>query len=372
MDAKRRSSRRDFLKGRSAGDSLADVIDSALAGPEATGTAPAAPLAEPAPANYLVRVARRAMACQFEIYLNAGQHERAMDASLEALDLIEATEDQLSVFRDHSELSRLNRSAADEAVAVEQGLFDLLKRTKDLHGRTGGALDITAEPLTKVWGFKKRAGAVPDAELIAGALARVGSQYVELDSAKSTVRFLREGVEINLGAIGKGYAVDRAAELLDSREVGDFMLHGGQSSVLARGARGGMAGGGWVVGLPHPHRPHTSLGEIVLRDRALATSGSSMQFFMYQGRRLGHILDCRTGWPIEGVLSATALAPTAEMADALSTAFYVLGPEGAQRFCEENDGVASILVTAGRRRSAVEIHTAGALDDAWHAFDGDG
>jgi len=151
-----------------------------------------------------------------------------------------------------------------------------------------------------------------------------------------------------LGSIGKGYALDRCAERMVEEDIHDFMIHGGQSSVLARGATAGDPLGGWLVGVHHPLRHRKRLAEIRLRDRALATSGSEKQFFRYRGRRLSHILDPRTGRPAEGLLSVTVLAPTAVLADGLSTAFFVMGAEPTMAYCEARPELGVLLVRAGR------------------------
>ena len=360
MTGRPRSSRRDFLTGRAAANTLADVIAGVFGREVDDEVQPSAP-----ESNYLVRVARPAMACEFEVVLNAGEHDAATAAAILALDLVGELEDQLSVFREHSEVSALNRRAATEEVAVEPRLFDLLVAAEELHCRTGGAFDITAGPLSQAWGFSRRSGTVPTPEALAAALARVGNKHIELDRERRTVRYRQAGIEINLGAIGKGYALDRAAEVLESHGVCNFMLNGGTSSVLAHGTQGGTTGG-WTLGLRNPLRPLRRVGEITLIDRALATSGSTAQFFIHQGRRLGHILDPRTGWPAEGVLSSTVIAPTAAAADALSTAFYVLGPAAAREYCQEDNQVAAIMMVPSGRRGAVDVHTAGNLEGVWH------
>jgi thiamine biosynthesis lipoprotein len=232
--------------------------------------------------------------------------------------------------------------------------------------REGGAFDITSGPLTRVWGFNRRTGAVPTAHELAAAIEHVGSQQLELDATRRTVRFLADGMELNLGAIGKGYALDCAAAALQADGVHDFLWHGGQSSVLARGSRcvSGDAKGGWSVGLNNPLGGAARLAEVFLRDRALATSGSSQQFFRHRGKRYGHILDPRTGWPAEGVFSATVRATAAE-ADALSTAFYVLGVETALEYCRSHAAIAALLLVPSRDGSAVELATAGLRDEDW-------
>jgi thiamine biosynthesis lipoprotein len=316
--------------------------------------------------SYLIAVGRKAMACEFEVLLNAKQHPQGEEAACEALDLVTQLEEQLSVYIETSEVSRLNRAAGERAVAVEPRLFGLLQAAAELSGATGGAFDVTAGPLIKAWGFFRRQGRVPSEEELAAALAGVGMPHVALDAAERSVRFLTPGMEINLGSIGKGYALDRAAERLDGAGLGDYLLHGGQSSLVARGNRAGKGSErGWRVAIRHPLRPGQPLGEVRLADRALATSGSGTQYFHHGGKRFGHLLDPRTGRPAEGVLSSSVLAPTAAEADALSTAFYVLGPRRAREIAAQREGVAFVLVTPSERKGGVDVHLHGLAEGEW-------
>jgi thiamine biosynthesis lipoprotein len=167
---------------------------------------------------------------------------------------------------------------------------------------------------------------------------------VELDAANRTVSFREPGVALHLNCIGKGYALDRMAERLAADAVENVLLHGGQSSILARGQCPGSDRAGWTIGIPHPLRPGDRLGEVDLVDQALGTSGSVTQSFEHEGRRFGHLLDPRTGRPVTGIYTASAIAPTAAEADALSTAFYVMGPERVGELCATRPDVAAILV----------------------------
>jgi len=322
---------------------------------------------DPASDAYLVRIGRRAMACQFQVFFNAGQYTQGCPAALAALDLVERLEAQMTVYRAESELSAINREAADEAVTVEGGLFDLLARSVDLWRRTDGAFDITAGPLSDVWGFARRQGRMPREAELAEALSRVGSQWLELNTDEQSIHFSRQGVQLNLGAIGKGEALDRAAAIIHEDGIGDFLFHGGQSSVLARGARAGVSDQGWAVGLIHPLRPQQRIGQVHLRNAALATSGSGTQFFTHRGRRYGHILDPRTGRPAEGMLSCTVIAPTAAEADALATAMYVMGPDKAADWCRRQPQYSAILIWPGKKSSTVEIETVNMQPGVWRA-----
>jgi thiamine biosynthesis lipoprotein len=237
-----------------------------------------------------------------------------MEHVFAALDLVESLESQLTVYRHESEVMDINRQAADGPVAVESRLYWLFQLARRLHSETRGALDITSGPLSETWGFSRREGRLPSEGEIAAARERVGMELVVLDDERSTIAFRRPGVSVNLNSIGKGYALDRMAELLATNCVSDYLLHGGRSSVLASGNQPGH-GDGWVVGLRHPLRPAKRLAEFTLRGESLSTSGSGTQFFIRRGRRYGHILDPRTGRPAEGLFSATVIAPTAAEAN---------------------------------------------------------
>ncbi len=305
--------------------------------------------------GYLVQVGRQAMACQFQVFLNAGQHQGDLEAVIEALDQVSALEDQMTVYRDHSEIARINARASSESCVVEPRLFRLLQRCVALSVETAGAFDITAAPLVKLWGFHVRQGVFPDPQQIREAHNVVGSQHLLLDPEHHTIRFSKPGIELNLGSIGKGYALDRSAETLESAEINDYMIHGGQSSILARGSRLSLTPQGWKIALRHPLRPDQRVAEILLKDQAVGTSGSGNQFFYHRGRRYGHVLDPRTGAPAEGVLSATVLSPNAAEADALATAFFVMGAEAAAAFCDRHPDLSAIFLLPGKRSASVRI-----------------
>lgn len=343
MNQRDRPTRRDFLRGQAVAEALAQRAD-----PTAGLTVP-----DMTRSPYLASLSRRAMACEFQLFLNANPNGDGTRHGLAALDLVDQLEDQLTVYREHSEVSILNRLAAEAPFRVEANLFELLREGKRIHAETHGAFDYTAGPLSEAWGFARREGAMPSQEAVEQALALVGSQYVELDEYDRTVHFARQGVQINLGGIGKGYALDQAAATLLARGVADFAFHGGNSSVVARGSQ--ADGDAWRVGLVHPLRPERRLGEFRIADRALSTSGSGTQFFHHAGRRYGHIIDPRTGWPAENVISLTVLAPTAAEADALSTALFVLTRTEVEQFCADRGDVSVLAVYPAAAAGGIEL-----------------
>ncbi len=388
MSERSKTTRRDFLSGQSAVEAIGD----ALIGPPQPLPPPRSAVGVE-PGSHLLSVSREAMACLFEIVFDAATYRDGTDTAVEALELVTKLEEQLTIYRDTSEVADINRRAFTETVVVESGLFQLLKRAVELSQATGGAFDITAGKLSKVWGFFRRQGKMPSPAEVTTALATVGSQHLELDDSTHTIRLTQASLDLNLGAIGKGYTLDRLAETLVASGLPDFLIHGGNSSVLARGGRRNSelriqnsqmkqsqfdgisphsafciphsAFPSWSVGLRHPLKPDIRLAEFFLRNQALGTSGSGTQFFHHQGKRYGHIIDPRTGWPADQVLSATVIAPTAEQADALSTAFYVGGLELAERFCRQDSTISALLITQTRAAGGIELFPVNLTDDGW-------
>jgi thiamine biosynthesis lipoprotein len=297
------------------------------------------------PELHTIIVGREAMGCRFEVVFNAGEVPTATEAGSAALDLVDEIERRISIYRPDSELAAINR-AAGAWVTVSADTFELLALARDLQARTRGGFDIAAGPLVRAWGFLERQGRTPSEPQVAAALARSGSRHLELDPAGPQARLAVAGAELNPGGIGKGWALDRGLEWLAAAGVPSVLMHGGQSSVRAIGTQGPAVPGrtGWKVGLRHPLRPGRRLATVVLVDRALGTSGSGTQFFVDRGRRLGHLLDPRSGRPSEGSISATVLAPSAAEADALATALYVLGPAGLPLVAPPGGEAGAVLV----------------------------
>ena len=295
---------------------------------------------EPPKNECWLHVNRTAMACKFEVTLPRSE-EKGVTAATMALDEIDRLESKLTVFRDNSEVSYVNALAAERPVQISDELFDLLSLCQGIHRDTEGAFDITAGPLTRCWGFLKRQGRLPELEEIDKARAFVGSENLLLDSAAKTIQFSEPGVEVNLGSIGKGYALDRAARLL-SPTIPNVLLNAGASSMRAVGP--GKDGRGWMVGLRHPRAKLKRLGVLRLRDCALSTSGNEEQFFELGSSRFSHIIDPRSGWPAEGVTSVSVVAANGALSDALATAFFVGGRELAERYCAVNRDVLVIML----------------------------
>lgn len=292
-------------------------------------------------AGYWLHLARTAMACRFELTLPSELADQ-LGAAQSALDTIDALEEQLSIFRDSSELSAINRQAAGAPVVAEPRLFDLLSLASALHRQTEGAFDITSTPLSRVWGFLRREGRRPSDEEIAAARAKVGTQHVRLDPQARTVSFDVPGLSLNLGSIGKGYALDRAGEQMRTDGVPTALLSAGSSSLLAIGR--GPDGRGFEVGIRDPFDHRRRYGSVVLDNQALGVSGIGEQSFEVDGKRYGHIIDPRSGWPVQGRALVAVVAPTAALADALATAFFVGGKSVAERYSRQHPDVSVVVI----------------------------
>jgi thiamine biosynthesis lipoprotein len=314
---------------------------------------------EDAAAAHHIRVHRRAMACRFEVTL-PGEHAADIAAARDALQEADRLEDLLSVFRESSAISQINRAAGTDGVEVAEEVFDLLTRCSDLSLATGGAFDITSTPLSRAWGFLRREGRLPSNDEIASARALVGLRHLTLDAADQTASLDRAGMALNLGAIGKGFAVQAIGAALWRRGVRNALVSAGGSSVIALGG----PNHGWRVDVMGGALRQRLTG-LRLRNAALGTSGAGEQFIEVNGTRYGHVIDPRTGWPASGVLSASVVTADAATSDALATAFFVGGLDLARKYCDSHPGtLAFITPDDGSNRPLVVGRYLGASVDA--------
>jgi thiamine biosynthesis lipoprotein len=305
---------------------------------------------------HTVLVAREAMATRFEILARGVDRPAIQAAAEEALDEVGRCEDRLSLFRESSDVSRINQRAAHEPVQVDPLVFGLLTRIACLSNQSGGAFDVTVEPLMRLWGFRGGGEGVPEPDELEAACNCVGMRHVELDPEHRTVRFLRPGMQLDLGAVGKGYALSLAGDVLREGGVTAALLHAGTSTVLGIGAPAGAQG--WEVALPWPEQAraglHASalegtratdrvLARVRLRNEALSVSA------VWGGASAGnvgtpHVLDPRTGRPVSDAVMAAVVTESATDADALSTALLVGGDALQRRLAEGDPAWRSLVV----------------------------
>jgi thiamine biosynthesis lipoprotein len=296
------------------------------------------------------------MATRFELILHGPDQTSLRAAGEEAIAEIERLEDQLSLYRPPSEVAGLNACAASGPVRVSPALFGLLQHAQLLHRETGGAFDITIAPLVRCWGFMGDSGHRPTQEEVAEARAKVGMDLVCLDPDTLTVQFTRPGVMLDLGAIGKGYAIERAAEVLREAGVTSALLHGGTSTVYALGNPPDEEF--WQVAL---EQPPAALGAhaaplplVRLKDEAMSASAIWGRSFQADGKLFGHILDPRTGQPAENAVMAAVALPSATETDALSTALLLSGSAGHNHLAGLRPGMRTFLMLGAKEGFRVE------------------
>ena len=270
------------------------------------------------------------MASVYAIEMYGTDAKTLPEIAEEAFDEVDRIDRLMSHYKAESALSRLNREAARHPVPVDAELFDFIVDAMRYNRDSGGAFDITVGPLMKAWGFFSGDGRVPADDELATARRHVGAAHVILDPVRRTITFDQAGVELDLGGIAKGYAIDRVVRLLRQRRIDAALISAGGSTIYGLGAPPGRDG--WDVTLQDPVDVRNVAFTALLKDRALSVAGSSEKSFHAGDVRYSHIMDPRTGRPVQGVLSVAVLADSGTAGDALDNAFFVLGPEGSRAY----------------------------------------
>jgi len=303
-----------------------------------------------------VRDVRTAMGTYMAITVYAPSEATGREAIAAAFQRVEHTEAIISTWRSKSDISRLNRAAGGPPITIHPQLFALLTRSLGVWKETGGAFDVTAGPLIRIWKRAIRLRTLPPEDVVAEARALVGSGSLRLAPERHQAQLLKKRMHVDLGAIGKGYIIDQAIEALRGQGI-DIALVDAGGDVFALGKPPGRPG--WLIGVRDPEKPSRILPRpLLVTDCAAATSGDYEQFVVIDGRRYSHIVDPRTGHPAEGVCSVSLIAPDAATADAYATAATVLGAEAAVAFAERHAGV-EVLVLHRRDGKVVRAQSSG-------------
>jgi len=286
--------------------------------------------------------ARPLMGTLVEITVEADDRRLADSIIDKAFAEMERVDEMMSSYRTDSEVSLLSRRAGEGKVKISPMLINVLKASIRYHTLSGGSFDITAGPLIRLWGFTGGRRKAPSNKEIAFARSLLGTEKLQIDPVSSTARLPIKGMEVDLGGIAKGYAGDRAVEVLKSAGAARAVVNaGGDLFVLGGGSE---CPEGIHVGIRHPLAKGKLLGWTTVREGAVATSGSYENYFIQGGNVFSHIIDPGTGYPVQGVLSATVLASTAMEADALATSFFVMGPEKGVELAEKLPYVEAMIV----------------------------
>jgi thiamine biosynthesis lipoprotein len=292
------------------------------------------------------RFCHEAMATTFEIYIQHDNIHYAQQAARAAFNELDHLEAELSRFIENSDISRINNLAAGQTLRIGLAAFECLQQSFKIYNETNGAFDVTIGSLLNRWLNKDKTLRSPSQAELDVARQRTGMNLIRLDEANVTIELLTSPMQIDLGGIGKGYALDKMAELLREWSIDTVLLHGGYSSVLALDAPASERG--WPVTLSNPRNRKQTLCYLYLHNRAVSASGLQWGW---------HIIDPRQAKPVEGPtksglipsspsgwLAAWACAADAATADALSTAFMVMTPDEIRQYCSRHPQIQALVI----------------------------
>ncbi|GAB4415978.1 MAG: FAD:protein FMN transferase [Bacteroidia bacterium] len=282
------------------------------------------------------------MGSRFEVVAIAPDDSLARAGVAAGIAEIRRIERLISSWDPASQTSEINRQAGRQAVRVDRELYDLIYRANKVSELTDGAFDLSFAAIDPVWRFDGSMTAVPSGSAIEASIARIGYRKIRLGAADTSVFLTEAGMKIGFGAIGKGYAANRARAVMRALGIGSGLVNAGGDLTCWGSDLGGQP---WRIGIADPDRRDVAAAWLVLSDQAVVTSGDYERYARIGGQRYGHIIDPRSGWPARGLRSATVVCADAELADALATAAFVLGPTAGLDLLERLRGVEGLLIT---------------------------
>jgi FAD:protein FMN transferase len=301
---------------------------------------PAAPAAVP-----VFERVHQTMGTEVRVSAATTDEARAETASAAVFREFDRLDAMMTVWQDGSDIARLNAAAGRQAVAVAPETREVLEIARQISEQTGGRFDVTFAALSGLWKFddQDKDNSIPDPKAIATRLPLIDYRNLVVDEAAGTAMLRRAGMRVNLGGIGKGYAVDRAVDIMRRSGLDDFMIQAG-GDMYVSGARGNRP---WRVGIRDPRGPADRIfAALDLRDATFSTSGDYERFFMKGGRRYHHILDLTDGQPARLCRSVTLVTDRAVIADALAKGVFILGPDAGMALIERTPGVQGVIVGA--------------------------
>ncbi len=271
-------------------------------------------------------------------------NEKAIREAFEALKKVDAL---MSTYKEDSEISILNREGRAQ---VSEETLEVIEDAIKFSNLTDGAFDITCRPLINLWKKAKKEEKVPTEEEIEKAISLVGYQRIVLEG--NQIRLEKKGIQIDLGGIAKGYAVDKAIEALKNNGIKRALINAG-GDLYALGEA--LQGGGWSIGIQDPRDEDEIIDIIKVKDKAVATSGDYRRYFTLEGKRFSHIVNPKTGLTVQDVpMSVTIIGPDSTTTDALATGVFVLGPEEGMKLIENLPGVEGMIISEGMKKLTSE------------------
>jgi FAD:protein FMN transferase len=298
-------------------------------------------MAYPHPSNSfnLFKYHQVSMGTVVEITLVGEDEEAANKATLQSFQEIKRIEHLMSPWIDSSDVTRINQSAGKEWVKVSQETLRVIKKAREISELSEGGFDITVGPLTQLWRVARKKGIPPSADELKKKLDLVNFRNVMIDQEEK-VFLKKRGMSIDLGGIAKGYAVDRAFEVLRTLGYKNLIVNAGGDLRVG----GSKLDQPWSIGIQDPRSSEKIMATVTISDSAIATSGDYEKFFIYQGKRYHHIFNPKDGLPSDGCQSVTIICKEGMVADALATAVFVLGPEKGYVLCQKLKGVDCLIV----------------------------
>ncbi len=295
-----------------------------------------------APTSRLIERSRVSMGSQLKLAAWTTDEAKAADAFEHVFREFDRLEQLLSVWKDDSDVVRMNKNAGVMPVKVSQDTITVLREAAEASELTRGKFDITFGALSDIWRFDHdQDTVVPDRQSIETRLKRIDYRAVQVDGTAQTAFISRPGMRVHLGGIGKGYAIDRAIALLKERGFADFMIQSGGDLYVA-GSNGGAP---WRLAIADPRGNHEPFATLQITNGTFSTSGDYERFFIKDGVRYHHLIDPDFGEPATGCRSVTIVANRAVMADVLSTGVFIMGPDEGMKLIESLPGVEGVIVT---------------------------
>lgn len=277
------------------------------------------------------------------------QHENEQQANVyldSCLNYATFIESQISSWQENSDTYKVNANSGIKGVKVNAHLYNLIKRSKLISEITGGYFDISFASIDKIWDVNKKYSTVPDSQSVAKSVKLIDYREIELNDAEMTVFLRQKGMKIGFGAIGKGFLADECIKLLQSFGLTSAVINaGGDLKVMGRKSKEEK----WSVGILDPDNTKDYISSIEIENQAIVTSGNYERFIQIKDKNYCHIINPKTGWPVEGVKSVSVIANSAELADAMATTIFVLGPKKGIELVENIPHVECIIVDYNRK-----------------------
>ncbi len=282
------------------------------------------------------------MGNRFEISVVAHNEYHAAQCINEAVKEISRIESVLTTFSETSQTNQINRNAGIDPVRVDKEVFDLIVRANKISDLTQGAFDISYGSIDKrFWNFDQNMTSLPDRDIAKNGVRLINYQNIILDNKNQTVYLKEKGMRIGFGGIGKGYAADRAKEVLLQMGVENGIVNAA-GDLTAWGSQ--PNGQPWTIGIADPNAARYAFSHLEISNMSVATSGNYEKFVLIDGKKYSHTIDPKTGMPVSGIKSVTIIAPKAELADAMATPVMIMGTKVGLNMINQVKGLACIII----------------------------